>query len=122
MEARNLAIDAAKTAEIAPDYRFVLDLSALQAQIDSAGGKSSAAELASDLASLRLRIAEAYKEGYFQAAAKAQLALLEIESRRPSESAQSRLTQLVESCRARGYIAIANSASAVLAMNKAVAS
>jgi DNA-binding winged helix-turn-helix (wHTH) protein len=40
------------------------------------------------------------------------------EVRRPSESAQSRLTKLVESCRARGYVAIANSASAVLATSK----
>jgi DNA-binding winged helix-turn-helix (wHTH) protein len=56
---------------------------------------------------------------YFEAAAKAQIALLEIEVGRPAESAQSRLTKLVESCRARGYIAIANSASAVLATSKA---
>jgi hypothetical protein len=87
--------------------------------IDEARGKSSAAQLGTDLASLQLRIADAYKKGYFEAAAKAQLAFLEIEVRRGSESAQSRMTRLVESCRARGYIAIANSASAVLATSKA---
>ena len=122
VEARNLATDAAKTAGIAPDYRFLLDLSAVRAQIDAAGGKSSAVQLATNLASLRLRIADAQKKGYFEAAAKAQLALSEIEVRRPSESAQSRLTKLVESCRTRGYIAIANSASAVLATSMAGAS
>ncbi|MFZ0805748.1 MAG: tetratricopeptide repeat protein [Candidatus Sulfotelmatobacter sp.] len=119
VEARNLATDAAKTARIAPDYQFLLDLSAVRAQIDAARGKGSAAQLATDLVSLRLRIADAHRKGYFEAAAKAQLALLEIEVRRPSESAQSRLTQLVESCRTRGYIAIANSASAVLATSMA---
>jgi len=122
VQARNLATDAARTAGIARDYPFLLDLSAVQAQIDAAGEKSSAVQLAADLASLRLRIADAQKKGYFEAAAKAQLALLEIEVRRPSESAQSRLTKLVESCRARGYIAIANSASAVLAASAAGAS
>ena len=119
VEARNLATDAAKTARIAPDYQFLLDLSAVRAQIDAARGKGSAAQLATDLVSLRLRIADAHRKGYFEAAAKAQLALLEIEVRRPSESAQSRLSQLVESCRTRGYIAIANSASAVLATSMA---
>jgi DNA-binding winged helix-turn-helix (wHTH) protein/tetratricopeptide (TPR) repeat protein len=114
-EARNLASAAAKTAGIAPDYRFLLDLSAVRAQIDAAGGKSSAVQLATDLTSLRLRITDAYKRGYFEAAAKGQLALLEIEVLRPSKSAQSRLTELVDSCRTRGYISIANSASAVLA-------
>jgi tetratricopeptide (TPR) repeat protein len=92
VEARNLATDAAKTAGIARDYPFLLDLSAVRAQIDAAGGTISAVQLASDLASLRLRIADAYKRGYFEAAAKAELALLEIEVRRPSESAQSSLT------------------------------
>jgi DNA-binding winged helix-turn-helix (wHTH) protein/tetratricopeptide (TPR) repeat protein len=119
VEAGNLATDAAKTARIAPDYQFLLDLSAVRVQIDAAGGKGSAAQLATDLASLRLRIADAYKKGYFEAAAKAQLVLLEIEVGRLSVSAQSRLTQLVESCRTRGYIAIANSASAVLATSMA---
>jgi eukaryotic-like serine/threonine-protein kinase len=119
VEARSLATDAVKTAGIAPDYPFLLDLSAVRAQIDAACGKGSAVQLATDLASLRLRIADAYKKGYFEAAARAQLALLEIEVRRRSESAQSRLTTLVESCRARGYIAIANSASVVLATSKA---
>ena len=119
VEAKNLATAAAKTARIAPEYQFLLDLSAVRAQIDAAGGKGSAAQLATDLASLRLRIADAHRKGYFEAATKAQLALLEIEVRRPSESAQSRLTQLVESCRTRGYIAIANSASAVLATSMA---
>jgi ATP/maltotriose-dependent transcriptional regulator MalT len=47
-EARNLATDAAKTARIAPDYPFLLDLSALRAQVDAAGGKSSAAKLATE--------------------------------------------------------------------------
>ncbi|MGC2473174.1 MAG: tetratricopeptide repeat protein [Candidatus Sulfotelmatobacter sp.] len=119
VDAKNLATAAAKTARIAPEYQFLLDLSAVRAQIDAAGGKGSAAQLATDLASLRLRIADAHRKGYFEAATKAQLALLEIEVRRPSESAQSRLTQLVESCRTRGYIAIANSASAVLATSMA---
>ncbi len=122
VEARNLATDAAKTARNAPDYQFLLDLSAVRSQIDAAGGKGSAAQLATDLTSLRLRIADAYRKGYFEAAAKAQLALLEIEVRRPSESAQSRLTKLAESCRTRGYIEIANSASAVLATSMAGAS
>ena len=118
VEAKNLATAAAKTARIAPEYQFLLDLSAVRAQIDAAGGKGSAAQLATDLASLRLRIADAHRKEYFEAATKAQLALLEIEVRRPSESAQSRLTQLVESCRTRGYIAIANSASAALGTSK----
>ena len=117
-EARNLATDAAKTARIAPDYPFLLDLSALRAQVDAAGGKSSAAKLATDLASLRLRIADARKKGYFEAASKAQVTLLEIEYRKTPEAAQSRLSKLEESCRARGYIAIANSASVVLATSK----
>jgi tetratricopeptide (TPR) repeat protein len=114
-EARNLATDAAKTARIAPDYPFLL---ALRAQVDAAGGKSSAAKLATDLASLRLRIADARKKGYFEAASKAQVTLLEIEYRKTPEAAQSRLSKLEESCRARGYIAIANSASVVLATSK----
>jgi hypothetical protein len=96
---------------------LLLDLLTVKTQIKSAGGKNSGS-LASDLAHLRLRIAEAYKKGYFQAASMAEVALLEIEYRHTPEIARSRLTKLEESCRARGYIAIANSASAVLA-NKA---
>ena len=121
-EASDLAAEAAMTARIVPNYPLLLDLLAVQAQIKSAGGKDSGAPLASDLAHLRLRIAEAYKKGYFQAASKAQVALLEIEYQQTPEVAQSRLTKLEETCRTRGYIAIANSASAVLTTRKARAS
>ncbi len=117
--ASNLAAEAAMTARLAPNYPLLLDLLTVKTQIESAGGKNSGALLASDLAHLRLRIAEAYKKGYFQAAATAQVALLEIECRQMPEVAQSRLTKLEESCRDRGYIAIANSASAVGATIKA---
>jgi DNA-binding winged helix-turn-helix (wHTH) protein/tetratricopeptide (TPR) repeat protein/TolB-like protein len=114
VEAQKVAGDARASAHMVHDYQLVLDFSALQAQIDAAGGHESPGKLAGDLARLRSAIAGANKRGYFEAAAKAQLILLEIQTHRNPTAPRSEVEKLMRSCQSRGYITIANRAQSLL--------
>jgi len=111
--AEKVAQDARVSAQKVHEFEPTLDLAVLQAEIGAVSSQAGWGNHASpDLGKLQTRIADARRKHYFEAAARAQLVLGKIRMRTNPVSAQSMFRELAGSCRARGYSAVADKASA----------